>query len=250
MLNLQVNSLRELRARHGTGDYVCGNVVTKPEGTFTLTLYPSGDKMSSSGSIGVYITCLSLSDPSIKGVAVGSTFTLQDEENRLVKYSHEETAPILLTPDPGDDTELGKGRGYCSFYKPPAELDRFMLTCDFVIRRVAYISLQPKMSSEEVPLESIITMMRQTYERARQLHVLSVDELAKFDQAELTKMQENIAIALQRKIEENHTCSVCLTRSKDHACVPCGHRYCGQCIAQVSRCPECRRDITQKLRIY
>ena len=30
---------------------------------------------------------------------------------------HEKLTPILLTPDPGDDPQLGKGRGYTNFYR-------------------------------------------------------------------------------------------------------------------------------------
>lgn len=37
------------------------------------SLYPTGDKLSNPGFIGVYLTCLSLKDPSIRGVVRAST---------------------------------------------------------------------------------------------------------------------------------------------------------------------------------
>lgn len=35
----------------------------------------------------------------------------------LITSRHEKLTPILLTPDPGDDPQLGKGRGYTNFYR-------------------------------------------------------------------------------------------------------------------------------------
>lgn len=134
------------------------------------------------------MTCLSLKDPSIRGtfllpacllamqtstsfihkrnagVRVGATWNLLSEDGVLITSRHEKLTPILLTPDPGDDPQLGKGRGYTNFYRcvrasrrrhmaalvsrcvrvadlnihcrPSAELETFTLTCDFVIREV------------------------------------------------------------------------------------------------------------------
>jgi hypothetical protein len=124
MIRLRVNSLRELREKHQAGDYVSGTVFSTPEGSFTISLYPSGDKISNPGFIGVYLTCLSLKDPSIRGVAVGATWNLLNEDATLITSRHEKRTPILLTPDPGDDPQLGKGRGYTNFYKPAEALDR------------------------------------------------------------------------------------------------------------------------------
>jgi len=100
------------------------------------SLYPTGDKLSNPGFIGVYLTCLSLKDSSIRGVRVGATWNLLSEDGVLVTSRHEKLTPILLTPDPGEDPQLGKGRGYTNFYRPSSDLEVFMLTCDFVIREV------------------------------------------------------------------------------------------------------------------
>ncbi|GAB5035531.1 Hypothetical protein NocV09_02700680 [Nannochloropsis oceanica] len=136
MIRLRVKSLSELREKHQAGDYVSGTVFSTPEGSFTISLYPTGDKLSNPGFIGVYLTCLSLKDSSIRGVRVGATWNLLSEDGVLVTSRHEKLTPILLTPDPGEDPQLGKGRGYTNFYRPSSDLEVFMLTCDFVIREV------------------------------------------------------------------------------------------------------------------
>lgn len=48
---------------------------------------------------------------------VGATWNLLSEDGVLITSRHEKLTPILLTPDPGDDPQLGKGRGYTNFYR-------------------------------------------------------------------------------------------------------------------------------------
>lgn len=65
---------------------------------------------------------------------------------------------------------------------------------------------------------------------------INQQELVELSQEDLLKLQENTTVALTKKCELDRYCSICLERMKDHVCVPCGHRYCGQCIAQVRPC--------------
>ena len=86
-------------------------------------------------------------------------------------------------------------------------------------------------------MESLTGAIKRLHERemdgARRARVLSVEELVDLSQEDLLKLQENTTMALTKKCELDRYCSICLERMKDHVCVPCGHRYCGQCIAQV-----------------
>ena len=153
-----------------------------------------------------------------------------------------------------------------------------MLTCDFVIREVVReegvggVMMVVKGGEEggmggvgaggmgggtlvmEGSMEGLLSTVRRVHEkeveRCRRARVLAVEELVELSQEDLLKMQENLACALTKKCEIDRYCSICLERQKDHVCVPCGHRYCGACIAQVERCAECREKITQKLKCF
>ncbi|TFJ85226.1 hypothetical protein NSK_003649 [Nannochloropsis salina CCMP1776] len=278
MIRLHVKSLSELREKHQAGDYVSGTVFSTPEGSFTISLYPTGDKLSNPGFIGVYLTCLSLKNPALRGVRVGATWNLLSEEGVLITSRHEKLTPILLTPDPGEDPQLGKGRGYTNFYRPPPDLETFTLTCDFVVREVvredAGVCVGPGNKGGEGGMEGgateggagggalmmegsvdgLLATVRRVHERelerSRRARVLAVEELVELTQEDLLKLQENLAGALTKKCEMDRHCSICLERQKDHVCVPCGHRYCGPCIAQVDRCAECRERISQKLKCF
>ncbi|CAF1255355.1 unnamed protein product [Rotaria magnacalcarata] len=50
---------------------------------------------------------------------------------------------------------------------------------------------------------------------------------------------------------KNPTCSVCLDKPPDMVFIPCGHvTTCETCSSIVSDCPICRKNITNKQRIY
>ena len=205
---------------------------------------------------------------------VGATWNLLSEDGVLVTSRHEKLTPILLTPDPGEDSQLGKGRGYTNFYRPSADLETFTLTCDFVIREVVREDGAGGVMMMKVgdggeggmggvgeggmdsssSMDGLLSMVRRlhdnTVERYRRARVLTVEELVELPQEDLLRLQENLTSALTKKSEIERFCSICLERQKDHVCVPCGHRYCGTCIAQVDRCAECREKISQKLKCF
>ena len=50
---------------------------------------------------------------------------------------------------------------------------------------------------------------------------------------------------------EGDECVCCLQYAKTHACVPCGHKaVCGACAGRLHRCPICRADAREMVRIY
>jgi Zinc finger, C3HC4 type (RING finger) len=49
--------------------------------------------------------------------------------------------------------------------------------------------------------------------------------------------------------DENFTCSVCFDRSKQ-VCFDCGHLVCGECSEALALCPFCKKEITQKIKLY
>jgi hypothetical protein len=55
--------------------------------------------------------------------------------------------------------------------------------------------------------------------------------------------------AAAEQVAESFVCCICHERRKDTA-LNCGHILCGECAAQVQSCPECRRAITARTRLY
>ena len=50
---------------------------------------------------------------------------------------------------------------------------------------------------------------------------------------------------------QDAACSICLTRAKEYACVPCFHLCsCKECGARITSCPMCRAAIHRMQRIY
>lgn len=62
----------------------------------------------------------------------------------------------------------------------------------------------------------------------------------------LTRINEAIT---EKEIEE-HTCSICTEGAKSHCLVPCGHRFCADCIPRLNRCPICRAQFFQFVEIF
>jgi hypothetical protein len=46
------------------------------------------------------------------------------------------------------------------------------------------------------------------------------------------------------------TCNICMVNPKDCSLIPCGHCYCLTCVGKLNKCPECRQDFSQILKIY
>ena len=105
-------------------------------------------------------------------------------------------------------------------------------------------------STLEGLLQSVRRFHAMEVERGRKARVMTVEELTELSQEDLLKMQENLAAALNKKYELDRFCSICLERQKDFVCVPCGHRYCSICVAEIDRCAECREKIQQKLKCF
>jgi hypothetical protein len=45
-------------------------------------------------------------------------------------------------------------------------------------------------------------------------------------------------------------CAVCLEYKPNWALIGCGHVYCGPCVREIKICPQCRKPITELLRLY
>lgn len=45
--------------------------------------------------------------------------------------------------------------------------------------------------------------------------------------------------------QEQELCSICMERKKNRLLIPCGHRYCNECVSifKEQKCPECHSDI-------
>ena len=56
--------------------------------------------------------------------------------------------------------------------------------------------------------------------------------------------------SLTADLEHERLCDICIERSKDAACVPCGHLLCGECARKCRACPTCRRTIDSVLPIF
>jgi len=49
-----------------------------------------------------------------------------------------------------------------------------------------------------------------------------------------------IQLEAKNKNDEINKCSICLTNTISHCCVPCGHTYCSDCINETNNCYICR----------
>jgi len=56
-----------------------------------------------------------------------------------------------------------------------------------------------------------------------------------------------LSLAIGGKIEEIQTCPICMEKPKDTMLSPCGHRLCRHCVPKVTKCPECRAEITSRV---
>lgn len=61
---------------------------------------------------------------------------------------------------------------------------------------------------------------------------------------------QRIESEIEEKESVEYTCSVCLTGTNNHALVPCGHRFCPECIPRFSRCPICRKQFFQTVELF
>ena len=54
------------------------------------------------------------------------------------------------------------------------------------------------------------------------------------------------------QLEEKQTCPICLTEYADRVVVPCGHRFCHDCVSRLERdsCPTCRTPAQSVVRFF
>lgn len=81
---------------------------------------------------------------------------------------------------------------------------------------------------------------------------LILQEQLKESQATLLLEQEKSDMAAKEadSAKAAWICRVCLTNEVDNTIVPCGHVLCRRCSSAVSRCPFCRKQVTEKMRIF
>jgi len=83
---------------------------------------------------------------------------------------------------------------------------------------------------------------------------LQLDKLKQLNDALITKSEE-IVESLDKMAQktENNKCTVCYTRLKKVAFVPCGHLFCAHCADRAitrNRCFTCRGRIDHALTVF
>jgi len=98
-------------------------------------------------------------------------------------------------------------------------------------------------------------------ENERNLKELSVwkgveVELKKMDLENLHELETNMIESLQKirkvinqKRERENECRVCRDKPKDTVLFPCGHRLCSGCVVRLEKCPMCRAEIENSVKI-
>ena len=67
--------------------------------------------------------------------------------------------------------------------------------------------------------------------------------------------QEEATGSAEQAEQEDAVCVVCMDMPNTHAFVPCGHRcVCAECsepiLHSTAKCPVCRADVTQAIKIF
>ena len=55
---------------------------------------------------------------------------------------------------------------------------------------------------------------------------------------------------IEEKRDVERACPICLDRTKNAVLVPCGHRACAECAADLTECHICRGKITRRQPMY
>ena len=69
----------------------------------------------------------------------------------------------------------------------------------------------------------------------------------------MTKISEEIyQVHFKDKMpKSNIFCTICLTNTSTHACVPCGHIFCKGCIVSINdKCASCRKKIESTIKLF
>jgi hypothetical protein len=83
---------------------------------------------------------------------------------------------------------------------------------------------------------------------AEALRECTLDELRGIIR-DVERGRDRARAAADERLADSFDCCICHERRKDTA-LSCGHILCGECAAQVQSCPECRRAITARTRLY
>ena len=54
----------------------------------------------------------------------------------------------------------------------------------------------------------------------------------------------------ERRVWKPYECGVCFDRDTNICLIPCGHCFCSQCSARLTKCPNCRADIRIQQPLY
>jgi pSer/pThr/pTyr-binding forkhead associated (FHA) protein len=64
-------------------------------------------------------------------------------------------------------------------------------------------------------------------------------------QVQISKEPEN-----KENFVESPECRLCKEVEANTLCYPCGHLFCFDCLKAISRCPTCRKEISDKVKVY
>lgn len=120
---------------------------------------------------------------------------------------------------------------------------------DLQVERQAKSKRHPTTSAEttlsESACEKKTTFLSEL--RARLEESLSLVDIAQSEaQASFTKAQQ-LSAAQQAQLPE---CAICMDRPVAVCLVPCGHLWCGKCADSVPACPQCRRSVEERVKVF
>ena len=80
------------------------------------------------------------------------------------------------------------------------------------------------------------------------LRRIDLETLHEFETNMISSLK-NVQKVIKEKVERDKECTICRSRPKDTALIPCGHRLCSNCGWRMTRCPMCRVAIERTLKL-
>ncbi|XP_027356724.1 E3 ubiquitin-protein ligase RGLG3-like [Abrus precatorius] len=122
-------------------------------------------------------------------------------------------------------------------------------------KRAQFLSEESDKSRETAQIakrdiEEVRQKLKEEHEHARRLtenfrrDVLAAESRAAFAEETLSDLQRKIILSNCDKV-----CSICLTNEKDLA-FGCGHMTCRDCGSKLSKCPICREQIRNYIKLF